>query len=390
MPSDDDEEKQLRSVALQNAQSILLARQRADRDLLQSKEALERKTAELSEANRSLRESEARYRTALAAGRMGTWEADLVNRTRLWTEEGMALFGISLPGGRGHIGGDDDEYLNALHPDDRHLMLKFHALADKQDTFTSEYRAVHPDGTTLWLRGRAQVLARGPDGKAQHLVSIVTDVTDRKAAEDHIQFLMHEISHRSKNLLMVIQSIARRTARTAGSMEEFERRFERRLQGLAASHDVLVRENWQGAPLADLVRQQMLPFAGIQSSRIALAGPDVVLTAEAAQALGLALHELATNAIKYGALSAPSGKVRVSWSFVGETSAPRALLLNWIEQGGPQVTPPERKGFGHVVIGEMVERSLAAKVAMDFAAEGLNWSVSLPATNLVSEAQAGD
>ena len=389
MPSD-DEEKQLRSVALQNAQSILLARQRADRDLLQSNEALERKTVELSEANRRLTENEARYRTALAAGRMGAWETDFVTRTRRWTEEGMALFGISLPDGRGHIGGDDDEYLNALHPDDRHLMLKFHALADKQDTFTSEYRAVHPDGATLWLRGRAQVLARGPDGKAQRLVSIVTDVTERKAAEDHIQFLMHEISHRSKNLLMVIQSIARRTVRTAGSMEEFERRFERRLQGLAASHDVLVRENWQGAPLADLVRQQMLPFAGIQSSRLELAGPDVVLTAEAAQALGLALHELATNAIKYGALSAPAGKISVSWTFDGDTGAARALLLNWVEQGGPQVTPPQRKGFGHVVIGEMVERSLGAKVAMEFAAQGLNWSVSIPATNLVSEAQAGD
>jgi PAS domain S-box-containing protein len=390
MPTGDDEEKQLRSVALQNAQSILLARERADRELLESKEALERKTAELSEANRSLRDSEARYRTALAAGRMGTWETDLVNRTRRWTEEGMVLFGISLPDGRGHVGGPDDEYQNALHPDDRHLMHKFHELADKQDTFTSEYRTVHPDGTMLWLRGRGQVIARGPDGKAQRMVSIVTDVTDRKAAEDHIQFLMHEISHRSKNLLMVIQSIARRTARTAGSMEEFERRFERRLQGLAASHDVLVRENWQGAPLADLVRQQMLPFAGIQSSRLELAGPDVVLTAEAAQALGLAIHELATNAIKYGALSLPAGRVSVSWAFDGEAGAARPLLLNWVEQGGPQVTPPQRKGFGHVVIGEMVERSLAGKVVMDFAAGGLNWSVWIPPTNLVSEPQPGD
>jgi PAS domain S-box-containing protein len=390
MPSDDEEEKQLRSVALQNAQSILLARQRADRDLLQSNEALKRKTAELSEANRRLSENEARYRTALAVGRMGTWETDLVNRTRRWTEEGMALFGISLADGRGHIGGDNDEYQNALHPDDRHLMHKFHELADKQDTFTSEYRTVHPDGTTLWLRGRGQVIARGPDGRAQRMVSIVTDVTDRKAAEDHIQFLMHEISHRSKNLLMVIQSIARRTARTAGSMEEFERRFERRLQGLAASHDVLVSKNWQGAPLGELVRRQLAPFAGIKSSRLELAGPDVVVTAEAAQALGLAIHELATNAIKYGALSLPAGKVSVSWAFDGEAGAARPLVLNWVEQGGPQVTPPQRKGFGHVVIGEMVERSLQAKVVMDFAAEGLNWSVSIPATNLVSEAQPGD
>jgi PAS domain S-box-containing protein len=390
MASDDDEEKQLRSVALQNAQSILLARQRADRELLESNAALERKTAELSEANRQLRESEAQYRTALAAGRMGTWETDLVTRTRRWTEEGMALFGISLPDGRGHIGGEDDEYRNALHPDDRHLMLKFHELADKQDTFTSEYRTVHPDGTVLWLRGRGQVIARGPDGKAQRMVSIVTDVTDRKAAEEHIEFLMHEISHRSKNLLMVIQSIARRTARTAGSLEDFERRFERRLQGLAASHDVLVSKNWQGAPLASLVRQQLVPFAEIQGSRIELAGPDVVVTAEAAQALGLAIHELATNAIKYGALSVPAGKVSVSWALQGDAGAARALSLNWVEQGGPRVTPPQRKGFGHVVIGEMVERSLNGKVAMEFAAEGLNWSVSIPATNLVGEAQAGD
>jgi two-component sensor histidine kinase len=268
-------------------------------------------------------------------------------------------------------------------------MHKFHELANKQDSFTSEYRTVHPDGTTLWLRGRGQVLARGPDGRALRMVSIVTDVTDRKAAEDHIQFLMHEISHRSKNLLMVIQSIARRTARSAGSMEEFERRFERRLQGLAASHDVLVRENWQGAPLADLVRQQLVPFAEIQSSRLELAGPDVVVTAEAAQALGLAIHELATNAIKYGALSVPAGKVSVSWALQGEASAPRALALSWIEQDGPPVLPPERKGFGHVVIGEMVERSLGAKVAMEFARVGLRWNAVVPASNLVSEAPAG-
>jgi PAS domain S-box-containing protein len=387
MPIDDDEEKLLRSVALQNAKSILLARQRAEQELIESKQALERKTEELTEANRRLRESEQRYGTALAAGRMGTWETNLVTRTRIWTREGMALFGLKLADGIGHVGGDDDEYQAALHPDDRHLMQKFHQLADKQDSFTSEYRVVWPDGTVLWLRGRGQVIARAPDGKAQRMVSIVTDVTERKAAEDHIQFLMHEISHRSKNLLMVIQSIARRTARTAGTMEEFETRFERRLQGLAASHDVLVRENWHGAPLASLVRQQLVPFVEIQSSRFELAGPDVVITAEAAQAIGLAIHELATNAIKYGALSEPSGRVKVSWMFDGNAGAPGPLSLNWTEQGGPPVSPPSRKGFGHVVIGEMVERALNGKVAVDFAQQGLKWSVSIPDTNIVSDPQ---
>ena len=233
-------------------------------DRLQVERELEFKTRELSEANQRLHDSQALYRSALAAGRMGTWETDLIARTRLWTPEGMALFGIDLPGGRGHVGGDQDEYWLALHPDDRHLMEEFHALAEKQDSFTSEYRVVRPDDTTLWLRGYGRVIARTPEGRVHRLISIVADVTERKAAEDHAQFLMHELSHRSKNLLTVIQSIARRTARTAATIDDFESRFGQRLQGLAASHDALFRNSWQGASLADLVRQQLVPFVDIQ------------------------------------------------------------------------------------------------------------------------------
>jgi two-component sensor histidine kinase len=164
-------------------------------------------------------------------------------------------------------------------------------------------------------------------------------------------------------------------------MEEFEGRFGRRLQGLAASHDVLVRNNWQGAPLADLMRQQLTPFLEIQSSRVELTGPDIVVTAEAAQAIGLAIHELATNATKYGALSVPAGKVKISWAL--ESLASHDLLLKWVEQGGPRVVAPSRNGFGHLVIGEMIERSLNAKVVLEFAKKGLEWSVSVPPTNLV-------
>ena len=335
-------------------------------------------------AESSLRESEELYRSALAAGRMGTWQTDLINRTRLWTPESMALFGLNLADGRGHVRGDEeDEYWSALHPDDRHLMRAFHELADKQDSFTSEYRVVWPDGTILWLRGHGHVVARAPDGKAHRMVSIVADVTERKAAEDHNQFLMHELSHRSKNLLTVIQSIARRTARTAGTMEEFESRFGQRLQGIAASHDVLVGNSWQGAPLADLLRKHLEPFVDLQSSRVELGGPDIVVGAEAAQAIGLAIHELTTNAIKYGALSGPAGTVKVTWALDDDAGAPRQLLLNWIEQGGPPVVPPSHKGFGHVVFDDMIERSLKGKVALEFAASGLSWRVSIPAANLI-------
>jgi two-component sensor histidine kinase len=295
----------------------------------------------------------------------------------------MALFGLHLVDGHGRVGGVEDEYWSALHPDDRHLMREFHELADKQDSFTSEYRVVWPDGTMLWLRGHGHVVVRTPEGKAHRMVSIVADVTERKAAEDHIQFLMHELSHRSKNLLTVIQSIARRTARTATTMEEFEGRFGRRLQGLAASHDVLVDNSWQGAPLAELMRKHLEPFVDVQSSRLELGGPEIVVTAEAAQAIGLAIHELTTNAIKYGALSVPTGKVKVFWAFDGEANATGQLLLNWVEQGGPPVALPTHKGFGHVVFDDMIERSLNGKVEVEFAPSGLNWRVSIPVASVV-------
>ncbi len=336
----------------------------------------------------SLRDSEALYRSAIAAGRMGAWATDFVAKTRTWSNEGMALFGLTLPGGRGQVGGEADEFARSLHPDDRHLVQHFRRLANEQDSFAAEYRIVRPDGATLWLSGRGQVVSRAPDGQAIRLINIVADITDRKATEDHIQFLMREMTHRSKNLLTVVQSIARRTAKSTGSLDEFERRFGQRLQGLAASHDVLVNENWLGAPLAELVREQLLPFVEAQSARVELEGPPVVLTAQAAQAIGLAIHELATNAIKYGALSVTTGKVKVSW--MADADEPSHIRLTWVEQGGPPVQAPSHKGFGHMVIDAMIARSLNGAVAMEFAEQGFHWAVTIPASNLVASAPGTD
>ncbi len=142
---------------------------------------------ERTRAHASLRQSEARFRAALKAGRMGSWETDHTTRTRLWSAEGMALFGIDLPEGRGRLGGPDDEYVRALHPDDRHLAARFQALADKQDSFAAEYRVVRADGSVRWLSGHGSVTARGPDGKAQRLISIMADVTEAHQAMDMLR-----------------------------------------------------------------------------------------------------------------------------------------------------------------------------------------------------------
>ena len=139
---------------------------------------------ERSAAERSLRESDARFRAALRAGRMGSWETHYGSMTRVWSEEGMELFGLKLVDGRGHVGGDHDEYVAALHPEDRHLAAHFRQLADQQDTFEAEYRIVRPDGTQLWLSGRGQVVQRMPDGRALRLISIMGDATERKRAEE--------------------------------------------------------------------------------------------------------------------------------------------------------------------------------------------------------------
>jgi PAS domain S-box-containing protein len=143
----------------------------------------DRSDTDLLAAIAALRESESRYRTALAAGRMGSWETDLVAGTRSWSPEAMALFGIALADGRGQVGGDADEYAAALHPEDRHLMQRFHDLADHQDSFPAEYRIVRPDGAVLHLSGRGLVVARRADGRAHRLVSIMADVSEHRHAE---------------------------------------------------------------------------------------------------------------------------------------------------------------------------------------------------------------
>jgi PAS domain S-box-containing protein len=343
-------------------------------------EVTERSWAHIERARilEDLRESEMRYRGAVVTGRIAAWETDMVTRTRIWTKEGMELFGLDLPNGRGQVGGDQDEFWRSLHHEDKHMMAEFHRTADRQDSYPAEYRIVRPDGSMMWVAGRGRVIARGEDGKAQRIANIVMDITERKKAEEHVQLLMREVSHRSKNLLAVVQAIAGQTSRTSDTLEDFDTKFGQRLRGLAASHDLLVHEDWRGAALSDLITQQLVPFAEV-GRRLTVNGPPVMLRAEAAQPLGLAIHELATNALKYGAWSVPSGRVEVSWSHAKSG----AVQVNWLECGGPPVAVPDKKGFGHVVIESTVAQSVGGDVTLDFSPSGLSWTLSIPAQNLV-------
>jgi len=205
-------------------------------------------------------------------------------------------------------------------------------------------------------------------------VCVAQDVTERKAHEEQVHLLMREVNHRAKNMLSLVQAIARQTA--APEPEDFIGRFTERIQALAANQDLLIRNEWQGVDVEDLVRAQLAHFLDLVGSRIAVHGPKLRLNAAAAQAVGLALHELATNAGKYGALSTDAGRVDVRWQLDGAIFA-----MSWTERNGPPVSRPERRGFGSTVIDSMVRATVDGEIELDYAPLGLVWRLTSPAAN---------
>jgi two-component sensor histidine kinase len=243
----------------------------------------------------------------------------------------------------------------------------------KIDSDIVEKRDVRKDGTIVWVR-LTRSCVRKEDGSVDYFVAVIEDITARKRAENQVQLLMREANHRIKNLLGLVQVIARQTA--AGNPEDFVRRFTERVQALAANQDLLGGSQQQGTDLEDLVRSQLAHFADLVGSRITAHGPSLHLNAVATQTIGLALHELATNAGKYGALSTDAGRVDVGWRVDGD-----AFRMSWTERGGPPVRRPERKGFGTTVISSMAKHAMDGEVELDFALSGLMWHLTCPAAS---------
>jgi two-component sensor histidine kinase len=204
-------------------------------------------------------------------------------------------------------------------------------------------------------------------------VSQALDVTESRAYEERIELLMRESHHRIKNILGLVQVIARQTA--AMEPEHFVESVTERVQALAANRNLLIESQWQGADVEDLVRVQLAHFADLVGSRIAVHGPKLRLNAAAAQAIGLAVHELATNASKYGALSSDNGRVDVDWR------SARSFAISWTERGGPPVRPPDRRGFGSTVVETMAKRTVGGEVEADFAPSGFGWHLTCPTAN---------
>lgn len=206
----------------------------------------------------------------------------------------------------------------------------------------------------------------------QRLLAMARDITTKKQDDDHIGLMVKELSHRAKNLLAVINAMARSTTAQCRSVAEFEVSFCARILGLSRSHDLLVTQDWRGAHFSTLVRQHLSPFMDVYSKRLRLSGVNILLPPAKAQALGMVLHELATNAVKYGALSNPTGCIHMSCANVGGN-----YELEWSETGGPIVHAPASSGFGSVVVEDMASEAFNCEARIEFRPSGVVWSARL-------------
>ncbi len=218
---------------------------------------------------------------------------------------------------------------------------------------------------------------RDEDGRIEGVVTIARDVTERKRAAERQRFLLNELDHRVKNTLAAVQSIAAQSLRGTQDPEDARRKLEERLLALANAHDLLTRDQWTGVALTDLAGRLLTPYGGDEPGRVAIAGPELRLPARAAVAFAMAFHELATNAAKYGALSCPEGRVRLDWRLDREGPGTR-LRLAWREEGGPRVSPPNRRGFGSRLVEEGLARELGGDVAIRYEPEGVVCAMDIP------------
>jgi PAS domain S-box-containing protein len=354
---------------LQEANAVAGALHDAAQQLQERQQASERH-------EKRIRESHERLTLALDVTGLGTWDRDLATNKITWSEGMYRIFGRQ----RDEFHGTPDEVLSFVHPGDRAAFRKAFedTVQGKSLGFGQEFRIIRPDGEVRWVLRRAQVI-RSPEGKPLSMLGVALDMTDRRDREDRIAFLMRELAHRSKNLVAVIQAIAHQTARHSETISDFTERFGARLVSLARTQDLLTGQDRKGAILKDLVHMQTEPFIGGEARRLVVKGPPVVLDNAATQSIGLALHELATNAAKYGALSVPQGRVTIQWELAEAPDGTRALALKWRERNGPPVSQPARKGFGHIVIERTLADSLEGEVKLDFRPGGVTWEAHIPA-----------
>ncbi len=328
------------------------------------------------QAEVALRESEERFRGIFEHAGTGIAIVDMQGQFQCCNPAFSALLGYS----------ENELYAlkfaELVHPEDREAnLIKFHGLvAEKIPAYEVVNRYVGKIRGPLWVHKQVSLL-RNAAGRPISIIALVTDITERKRCEEQTRVLMGELNHRSKNMFALVQAVARQTF--AAKPYTFLDRFEERMEALATGQDLLVRNEWKGVDLEELVRSQLAHFKDLFGTRIELKGPPLCISAYAAQTFGMAMHELATNAGKYGALSCECGSVEIGWNLEGSGVREETFVIGWREHGGPPITTPPKQGFGSTVLRDIPEINLNAKVELSFPIEGLTWHLQCPAAEVV-------
>jgi PAS domain S-box-containing protein len=325
-------------------------------------------------ADALVRDSEERYRTLFDLVPVAVYSCDTSGVIQQFNRRAAELWG------REPASGDTDERFcgsfKMFRPDGSLMPHEQCPMAEVLSGKISESRDAEvlierPDGSRLTVLVNIRPL-KTQCGELTGAINCFYDITERNRVQEHNKLLMAEVTHRAKNLLGVVLAVARQTAKHSDPAT-FAARLSERIHGLAASHDLLAKNEWHGVEVSDLVEAQLAHFKDLIGTRVLLDGPPVRLTPAAAQGVGMALHELATNAAKYGALSNREGRVRIFWQVKKPT-----FLISWLEEGGPTVAAPTHTGFGQMVIGSMVESAVAGTVEFDYRESGFSWKLSAP------------
>jgi PAS domain S-box-containing protein len=325
------------------------------------------RTAELEASAGRLIQSEQRRNLALAASNMGSWDWDLTKSDWMWDEGQHRIFGVEP----GTFSVTPEHVRTLVHPDDWDSFGNaMEHMFKEGGAFETEFRVRRPDGEIRWCIAAAAASVDAQN-RVVRISGVTADITDRKKAEERQALLAREVDHRAKNALALVQAIVRMTK--ANSIEAYIAAVEGRIKALSRVHTVLSQSRWEGADLAGLVAEELAPYRTSDQDRVQTSGPAIVLQPAAAQTLALVLHELVTNAAKYGALSSVSGKVSLGW-----TSDGRTIAFTWTESGGPETSKPATLGFGTRIVLASVERQLGGHVAFDWQPHGLICTFSVP------------
>jgi two-component sensor histidine kinase len=323
-------------------------------------------------ARRALAREEKRRAIALEAASLSSWIWD-VQSGRVECDESLpVMFGMPPAGFM-----PARSFFRAIDPRDaRKTSEAFRTALASGDDYAGEYRVRHAT-PTRWLAARGSVVERTPDGRPQLVFGVNYDITTRKETEERQRLLLRELNHRVKNTLATVQALATQTVRHASDPRAFLSAFSARLQALGEAHNLLSDREWKGISLPELARKEIAAFDDQAGSRILIKGDEVLITPDQALGLGMILHELASNALKYGALSVPDGHVRLNWALEG-IGPQRRLTVSWREVGGPKVEPPPREGFGMILIRRSLAKTLSSTVEHEFRPEGVVASITLP------------